>query len=192
MEYKGDSFYIEKVIAGDVNAFSFLVEKHKDMVFTVALKITGNREDAEEIAQDAFIKAFKSLNNFRQTAKFTTWIYRIVYNAAISRIRKKKTDRISISNEIAENYTLDEIYENLDRLEPEEQKMMVDHAIDGLEPQEKLIIELYYMNDMSVDEIADITELTSSNVKVKLFRIRNKMQGILQQFITKELKKVNS
>ncbi len=192
MDYKHDSYYIDEVMNGDTHAFSFLVEKHKDMVFTVALKITGNREDAEEIAQDAFIKAFTSLSEFKQKAKFSTWIYRIVYNASISKIRKKKAERVSLNSEIVENYTLDEIYETLERFEPHEQKNMVDRAIEALQPQEKLIIELYYMNDTPVDEISEITGLSVSNVKVKLFRIRNKMQGMLQQIASNKLKKVQS
>jgi len=192
MEIKDDSYYIDKVIEGDLNAYSFLVDKHKDMVFTVALKITGNREDAEEIAQDAFIKAFGSLNSFRQKSKFSTWIYRIVYNASISRIRKKKTERIAINEEIIENYTLDEIVENLNRLESSEQKALVDKSIEMLQPQERMLIELYYMNESPVDEIAEITGLSTSNVKVKLFRIRNKMHDVLRKLMSDELKNVNS
>ena len=192
MENKSDTYFIDRVLNGDVNAYSFLVEKHKDMVFTVALKITGNREDAEEIAQDAFIKVYSSLKDFRHKSKFTTWIYQIVYNAAISRVRKKKTEKVSISNELAENYTLDDIVENLDILEREEQKKLVDEAIEALEPQEKMLIELYYAGETPVNEIADITGLSASNVKVKLFRIRNKMHRILQQLMRDELKTLKS
>lgn len=190
MKFEDDSFYIDQVKSGDVNAYTFLVEKHKDMVFTVAMKIAGNKEDAEEIAQDAFVKAYQSLDNFLHKAKFTTWIYRIVYNTAISKLRKKKLDKVTLQPEITETYTLDEIVENLDYYNVDEQKQMVDFAMGLLEPQEKLIISLYYLNDMPVDEIAEITGLSNSNVKVKLFRIRNKMQSALKNQLQESLKKM--
>ncbi|MCB0806812.1 MAG: sigma-70 family RNA polymerase sigma factor [Bacteroidales bacterium] len=190
MKFEDDSFYIDQVKSGDVNAYTFLVEKHKDMVFTVAMKIAGNKEDAEEIAQDAFVKAYQSLDNFLHKAKFTTWIYRIVYNTAISKLRKKKLDKVTLQPEITETYTLDEIVENLDYYNVDEQKQMVDFAMGLLEPQEKLIISFYYLNDMPVDEIAEITGLSNSNVKVKLFRIRNKMQSALKNQLQESLKKM--
>jgi len=92
MEFLDDSFYIEKVINGDTSAYTNLVNKHKDMVYTIALRIARNHQDAEEIAQDVFLKAFQSLESFRQKSKFSTWLYRIVYNTAISKIRKKQPE----------------------------------------------------------------------------------------------------
>jgi len=89
MAYKEDKFYIEKVLKGDTTAYADIVNKHKEMVFTIAVKILRNREDAEEIAQDAFVKAFQALPGFKGEARFSTWLYRIVYNAAISQSRKR-------------------------------------------------------------------------------------------------------
>ena len=89
MGFQSDHHYIDKVLEGDVSAYTQLVEKHKDMVFTIANKITRHREDAEEIAQDAFMKAFQHLKEFRKQSKFSTWLYRIAYNHCISVIRKK-------------------------------------------------------------------------------------------------------
>ncbi len=89
MKLSDDNFYISKILAGDSTAYVFLIEKYKNMAFSIALKITRNREDAEEIAQDAFIKVYDSLKDFRKKSKFSTWLYKIVYNTAISRIRKK-------------------------------------------------------------------------------------------------------
>ena len=108
MNRKDDSFYIEKVISGESNYFSFIVEKYQDIVFSIALKVLKNREDAEEMAQESFIKAYKSLNTFKGTAKFSTWLFRITYNTCISHVRKKKqhfvsTDDIEIGNEATDN-----------------------------------------------------------------------------------------
>ena len=107
MENNDDNFYIGKVINGQTNYFSFIVEKYQDIVFSIALKVLRNREDAEEIAQESFIKAFKSLHTFKGNAKFSTWLYRITYNTCISEVRKKKihftsTDDIQIRDEAVE------------------------------------------------------------------------------------------
>ncbi len=89
MENCNDNPLIDLVLGGDNSAFAGLVSRHKNMVFSIALKILQNREDAEEVARDSFMKAFKSLCSFEKKSKFSTWLYRIVYNAAITRTRKK-------------------------------------------------------------------------------------------------------
>ncbi|MCD4698762.1 MAG: sigma-70 family RNA polymerase sigma factor [Bacteroidales bacterium] len=190
MKSENDSFYIQKVIHGDVKAYSMLVEKHKDMVFTIALRIVKNREDAEEIAQDVFIKAYQSLPKFKGTSKFSTWLYKIVYNSAISKIRKKKIEKSGINNEIINNYTLDEIHENLDNFEPEEQKLLIDKMLGTLNPEENTLINLYYYQTIATKEIADVLGISQSNVKVKLHRIRNKMQLELNRILTIQQKEM--
>ena len=100
MRFESDSYYIEKVLNNDVAAFSKLIDKHKEMVFTVAVRILRNREDAEEIAQDTFIKAYKSLKTFKRESKFSTWLYRIAYNAAISKTRKKRLQTVDLDYEV--------------------------------------------------------------------------------------------
>lgn len=89
MERKDDIWYIERVLKGDTQYFSHLVEKYKDIVYSIAIKVLRNREDAEEMAQESFVKAYKSLHTFKGTAKFSTWLYRITYNNCISEVRKK-------------------------------------------------------------------------------------------------------
>ena len=104
MTINNDQHYINKVLGGDTNSFAFLVEKYKDMVFTLALKINKSREEAEEVSQDTFIKAFKSLKNFKGDSKFSTWVYKIAYNNCMDRIKKNSrryhTDAI---DEVVEN-----------------------------------------------------------------------------------------
>lgn len=98
MDYKGDIFYINQVLEGSINAYSYIIDKHKDNVFNLAYRICGNREDAEEIAQDGFLKAFKSLKSFKMQSSFATWLYRIVYNTAISLVRTKKKGVLSLED----------------------------------------------------------------------------------------------
>jgi len=190
MEFQSDAYYIEQVLNGTKNAFAHLVEKHKHMVFTVALRIVRNREDAEEIAQDAFIKAFQSLETFKQESKFSTWLYKIAYNAAISKTRKKKLEMAPIEVNVVENYTLDEIFENLERLEDNEQKRIISRLFESLNPDESTLITLYYYENIQTEEIAEITGLTQSNVKVKLHRIRQKMHNELQKILAMDIKEL--
>ncbi|MFW6275762.1 MAG: sigma-70 family RNA polymerase sigma factor, partial [bacterium] len=107
MEGKDDNFYIEEVLKGKTNYFSYIVERYQDIVFSIAFKVLKNREDAEEMAQESFIKAYKSLHTFRGKAKFSTWMYRITYNTCISEVRKRKinftsTDDVQIKDEAEE------------------------------------------------------------------------------------------
>jgi len=188
MEFQSDDYYINKVLSGDVKSYAGLVEKHKHMVFTVALRIIRNREDAEEISQDVFIKVFQSLGKFKQESKFSTWLYKITYNASISKTRKKKIETAPLEVDVVENYTLNEIFENLDTLEGNEQKAIIQKLFKSLNPEESTLITLYYYQHIRTDEIAEITELSQSNVKVKLHRIRQKMHNELQKLMSNELK----
>jgi len=190
MNYKGDSFYIEKVLSGDHKSFAYLIDKHKDLVYTIAMRIVRNREDAEEVAQDVFLKAFQSLNTFKKESKFSTWLYRIVYNTSISRIRKKKLETSGIDQQLIQNYTLDEIFENINAIDKNEQKIILKHLFDKLNPEESTLITLFYYKEMSTDEIAEVSNLSQSNVKVKLFRIRNKMHNELQRILSQERKEL--
>jgi len=184
MQFLDDSVYIENVMNGDTASFAGLVDKHRDMVYTIALRIARNHHDAEEIAQDAFLKVYRSLDSFRQQSKFTTWLYRIVYNTAISRVRKKRHETTAIDEALIENYSVDEVHSQVQGLDEEEQKMLIDATLDKLPEEESTLISLYYLSECSVDEISQITGLTLSNVKVRLHRTRKKMYTLMQQMLT--------
>lgn len=190
MKYKSDSFYIDKVLEGDVSAYSMIVDKHKDLVFTVALRIVRNREDAEEIAQDTFLKVYQSLKSFKKESKFSTWLYRIVYNTAISKIRKRQLETTDLEYEIIENYTLDNIKEDVSRLEYDEQKILINKVIEKLSPEESTLINLFYLKEYSTEEISEIMNLSKANVKVKLHRIRKRLYKEVQQIIEYDFKKM--
>lgn len=188
MKFRSDEHYIQQVLEGDGKAFAQLVDKHKQMVFTVALRILRNREDAEEIAQDVFVKAYQSLSGFKRESKFSTWLYKITYNASISKTRKKKLETAPIEVNVVENYTLDEVFENLNKLEMTEQKQIIKKLMETLNPEESTLITLYYFQQVQTEEIAEITNLSQSNVKVKLHRIRQKMHNELQKILSNQLK----
>lgn len=187
MKYQDDDYYIDRVLSGDVSAYSMLISKHKNLVFSIALKILNNHEDAEEVAQDCFLKAYQSLKTFEKKSKFSTWLYRIVYNAAISRTRKKRIDFIPMDNYVIHNYTEDEFSKGIEEIDPEEQKVMVEKAIQHLTDDEGLLITLFYKGENSVEEISNITGLSMSNVKVRLHRIRKKLHDALCVMLAKEM-----
>lgn len=192
MEFLSDEQYIQQVLSGNTKVFARLIDKHKHMVFTVALRIVRNREDAEEIAQDVFVKAFQSLEKFKQESKFSTWLYKITYNTSISKTRKKKLEMAPIEVNIVENFSLDEVFENLDKLDAAERKGIVSQLLRTLNPEESTLITLYYYQNIRTDEIAGITEMSQSNVKVKLHRIRQKLHNELQKILSNELKELYS
>jgi RNA polymerase sigma factor (sigma-70 family) len=184
MEKKDDFYYIEKVINGQTNYFSYIVEKYQDIVFSIALKVLKNREDAEEMAQESFVKAFKSLHTFKGKAKFSTWMYRITYNTCISEVRKKKvyftsTDDVQIVDEAEEM--------NLDGIPAENREKFVKEALEKLPEDEYTLILLYYFEEQSVEDICKVTGLSESNAKVKLHRARKKLYTILNEMLKGDL-----
>jgi len=185
-----DQIYIEKVLLGDTAAFSFLVESYKGMAYTIALKIVRNPEDAEEVAQDSFVKAYQRLQTFKGDSKFSTWLYTIVYRTAISKIRKKKLEVTDIDEYVIENHSIDFSFPQLDLLKAEEQKKYVTLAINSLPELDALLITLFYLNENTFDEIVEITELTKTNIKVRLFRARKKLYKELSKILKTELKTI--
>jgi len=114
-----DNIYIQKILKGDKNAFAFVVNKYKQMVFSVSIRILRNREDAEESAQDTFIKVYSCMNDYNGKASFSTWLYRIAYTTAISKLRKRKTEIKTerIDDEYIENEEPDFVNSSLNSLE---------------------------------------------------------------------------
>jgi RNA polymerase sigma-70 factor (ECF subfamily) len=191
MKYQDDNHYIDRVLNGDVSAYASLVAKHKNLVFSIALKILNNREDAEEVAQDCFLKVFQALKTFERKSKFSTWLYRIVYNAAISKTRKKKLELVPMDNYVIDNYTDHDLAMGIDEIDPEEQKKMIERAMERLSDDDNLLITLFYKSENSIEEISNITGLSMSNVKVRLHRIRKKLHDDLSVMMNKAINHLN-
>lgn len=190
MDKLSDQTYIEKVLSGDTNAFAYLVNKYKNLAFTVALKIVRNREDAEEIAQDSFVKAYTQLHAFKGESKFSTWLYTIIYRNAISKLRKKKIVTVDVDDYIVENYQDDFDFPQLEAIKNGEQKTYITKAIENLSEMDSLLITLYHLNECKVEEIEEITGLTKTNIKVKLFRARKKLYIELSLLLKEEVKEI--
>ena len=162
MELYSDTYYISRIQAGDTRCFACLLDRYSRPVHALICKIVHNREDAEELAQDVFVKAFENLSRFKGDCSFSTWLYRIAYNAAISAMRKTKHEWLAID-------------EHLNQVDNSERVRLLEQALALLPPEERAVILLFYWQGKSVEEIAQISGLSEANVKIRLFRIRKKL-----------------
>ena len=187
-----DNEIISKVLRGDYQAYAGLVNRYQNYVFTLVLRMVKNREDAEEVAQDVFIKAYKALPGFKGTSKFSTWLYTIVNNTSITFLRKKKLDIHSLDNE--------KVFEAADSIDSGfranlvEQKSrigMVNKAIAMLAPDDAEVITLFYKSEQSLDEIAKVLGLEINTAKVRLHRARTRLKEKMETYFTQEVKDLN-
>ncbi|MFP4365639.1 MAG: RNA polymerase sigma factor [Bacteroidales bacterium] len=169
-----DRHFIERVLDGEPDAYAFLVEKYKTMAYNISLKIVKRQEDAEEITQDSFFRAYKSLRSFKGDAKFSTWLYRIVYNASVSHTRKKKRE-MPVDEQSRDFLKHPDMVEDGEGETDESLSAALKKAVDSLPSPEQTMINLYYYENSNIEDIARIMSLSASNVKVKLFRIRKKL-----------------
>ncbi len=161
---------VQEVLLGNPSAFAHFVESYQDMAITIAFRICGNMQDAEDVVQDSFVKAYKNLRSFRSDSKFSTWLYRIVYNTAVT---FTKSQMWLTTREV----TLEDVIQvgtnSLEKeIEDKEKEEIIADIMQKMPKGDALLLTLYYMEDNSVKEIAKITGLNESNVKIKLFRAR--------------------
>jgi RNA polymerase sigma-70 factor (ECF subfamily) len=187
MNYKGDKFYIGQILEGNSNAFSFIVERHKNKAYNLAFRMCGSHEEAEELAQDSFLKAYRSLKSFKMKSSFATWLYRIVYNTTISHLRVKKKGILSLEDFPADARDFMGNNTSEEEAEKEYRNTLVNFALQKINEDERGLISLYYYEELSADEISEVTGISKSNIKVKLFRARQKMLEIIENVEKKKL-----
>lgn len=190
MKFREDEYYIEQVLNGNSAAYRQLVEKHQDFVYTIVKKIISSAEEAEEVAQDVFVKAYKKLPDFRGTAKFSTWLYRIAYNSSVSHSRKKKLEFLSTDEQLIENYSEDDLMQDIMGLSVKEQKSLIHDAMSSLPQTDSLIVTLFYFHEKDLEEISEIVGMTHNNVKVKLHRIRKKLLVKMNDILDRDVNTV--
>ena len=186
-----DLIYIYKIKQGDITAFSKLIDRYKDMAFNIAYQITGNKQDAEEITQDAFVKIYKSIKDFKGRSKFSTWLYSIVHNTAISRLRKKTIDTMPIEdlNGYEINH-IDETQSQISLMNKEDQRKYINQALLELDSEDRIIVSLFYMDSKKISEISEITKINENNLKIRLFRARKKMYAKLYALLNDDIKSI--
>lgn len=157
---------IKKAKDGDIQALNKLINNHKELAYSIALKHLKNKNDAEDIVQDSFIIVLKSIKDFRNEAKFSTWLYRIIYHECLKELKNRNTiieympQFIEIENE--ETFF--------------EEKINIKNLLKTLKPNEYSVITLFYLKEKSIEEIAKITSLSKANIKVLLHRARHKLK----------------
>jgi RNA polymerase sigma-70 factor (ECF subfamily) len=183
MSTKQDDYYIEQTLKGNVNAFSFLVEKYQQMVYTLVIRVVKNDVEAEEISQDVFVKSFQKLNTFKGDAKFSTWLYKIAYFASLDAIKRKQ--KIITTDTIDEYSKVDlgTVKDALNYIHEDERKQVINDALLRLKEEERIILTLYYFEEQSLKEIAKVVNLSVDNVKIKLYRSRKKLFSLLKNVI---------
>jgi RNA polymerase sigma-70 factor (ECF subfamily) len=182
MDINDEQAHIGMVLKGDHSAYRFLVEKNKKIVYSIALRILNNTADAEDAAQESFIKAYHQLHTFKGKSKFSTWLCTITYRICLAKLKTNSLGYNAIDGELAENYS-DEMKGPYKELTEKEKTTMIKEAIQKLPKIDALLITLYYFNENSINEIEEITGLTASNIKIKLFRARKILEHELKFLI---------
>jgi len=187
----GDNEIISRVLKGEQNAYAELVNRYQGYVFTLVLRMIKSREDAEEVAQDVFVKAYRSLADFRGESKFSTWLYTITNTTCITFLRKKKLDVRSLDNE--------KVFEMADSkdsgfranvIEQKSRVSMVNKAIAMLNPDDSEIITLFYKAEQNLEEIARILGLEANTAKVRLHRARGRLKEKMEKHFAEEVKNI--
>jgi RNA polymerase sigma factor (sigma-70 family) len=189
MEAQADSYDIRCVRAGDREAFSRLVDRYRDMVYTLCLRMLVNEMDADEAAQDVFLKAFRGIGNFQEKARFSTWLYRIAYNHCISVIRRK-VKMIDLVDEAPEQSGDETELNGLDTLSRKDRTLYVQKALEALPETDAVVITLFYYEELSLEEIAGITGLSGGNIRIRLHRARKKMHHVLSKMLKSEVSSI--
>lgn len=184
-----DNEIITRVLRGEHQLYAGLVTRYQNFVFTLALRYTPVREDAEEIAQDVFVKAYKALKDFRGESKLSTWLYSIVNSTAITFLRKKKMDVSSLDNEhVFEQADSKDSGTSANQVEVKSKVEMVTKAIQLLSPDDAKLITLFYKAEQSLEEIANILDMEANTVKVKLHRARTRLKEKMEKYFTQEVR----
>lgn len=172
---------IDRILAGEERCYAELVDQYKSYAYTIALKIVNEKAEAEEVAQDAFIKAFNYLKNFNRQARFSTWLYRIVFNTAISYKRKNRLITEGIENRQVENPDRADA-----GMERDDKQVFVAQALKRLNEADQLAIQLFYIKEFSLEEVADMTSQNVNTVKVRIHRARQRLADELKMILKKE------
>jgi len=184
-----DNEIIGLVLQGNEQAFALLVERYKNFVFTIVLRYLKSREDAEEVAQDVFIKAFRSLADYKGASKFSTWLYTICTTTSITYLRKKKQEVVSLDNEkvLAAADRTDGLHTG-QVLETKSRAVLVNEAIKLLGPEDAAVLTLFYKGEQTLEEMGRVLGKETNAVKVQLHRARARLKEKMLKYYSEEVK----
>jgi len=171
---QSDSDIIEGILRGEEHGYAILLQRYRTRVYSLALRILRQPEEAEEAAQDAFIRAFRSLDRFEGRSRFSTWLYRITYNSAISHAARLRRQPPTEELE-EEEHRSDALPSDL-RIEQLELRDLVTDAIKVMRPEYAVVLTLFYLQEQGYEEIAEITGMPLGTVKNRLHRARAQLR----------------
>jgi len=178
---------ISEIHAGNTRAFSNLVDGYKDLVYTLAIRMLGNREEAEEVSQDVFIKVYKSLPNFKGDSKISTWIYRIAYNSCLDRIKKIKKKRMQMDLDHLDQIAYADLDTAYHKMVEAERTQIIDECLSQLSPEDAGVLTLFYLEEKNLQEMEETTNLPANTLKVRLFRARKRLASVMEKHMNKEI-----
>ena len=187
MKHNNDDYYIQKTLAGDTKSFGILVEKYQTMVFSMAVKMLKHKEEAEEVAQDTFIKAYRSLATFSGTSKLSTWLYRIAYNTCLDRIKRNSKYNNNIEIDAISSDELSSATSIYEEIERKERSVIIKECMNQLSEEDRVILHLFYFDEQNLKEIKEVLSISESNIKVKLFRARKRLFTIFKNSVEHEI-----
>jgi len=179
MQQIQDAAIIQSVLQGNKAAYAVLVERYQSFVFTIICRLIPQREEAEDVSQEVFVKAYLSLAGFKGSSKFSTWLYTIAHTTALSHLRKSRVSTVFAEENVMAVYadgkasTQHPQYNSL--------RTAVNDCITRLPPEDAEIITLFYLAEQSIEEIAAIMQIETNNAKVKLHRARQKLKEIVER-----------
>lgn len=180
---------IKEVKKGDTKAFNLLIQAYQSEVFSLCMRMLKNREDAEEIAQDTFVSAYRKLDTFQATSKFGTWLYRIAYNKCLNKLESNKKFRMDVEwQEEYQTYSSSE--SSMDELTTKERQQFILLALDQLQEYEAVLLNLYYQNECTLAEMQEILEVPKERLKVQLHRARKRFEIALEGILKGEVKSI--
>lgn len=182
---------IKNTLRGDDRSFATLVDKYKDMVMAVVMRVVKNREDAEDLTQDVFVKAYMSLGKFKGDSKFSTWLFRIAFNEASTYYRSSSLDTTPVEDWMNFEQSVDTgLVTQMENISSQERSKYIQKAMDGLDGRDAMLLTLFYLNENSIAEISDICSMSAANVKTSLSRARVRMGQILVRMLGKDAAKI--
>lgn len=183
MGIRTDEEIISCILNGDIQDFRLLVERHQIMAYRTALSVTRYREDAQEVLQDAFLKAFSALNSFQGRSRFSTWLFRIVYYQALNHLEKIKHYQNKI--ELDENINTDNhpVADSFGRLVSEDRVLYIGKALDMLSAEDRTALNLYYLEEQPQPEIATTTGWSLTSTKQRIHRARTRLELALDKLL---------
>ncbi|MEC7769643.1 MAG: sigma-70 family RNA polymerase sigma factor [Bacteroidota bacterium] len=178
---------ISEIGKGNTRAFSDLVDSYKDLVFTLSIRMLGNREEAEEVSQDVFIKVYKSLPSFKGDSKLSTWMYRIAYNTCLDRIKKIKKKRMHTELEMVDQIAYADLDTAFQKMVRTERSALIGKCLSRLSDEDAGVLTLFYLEEKNLQEMEKVTNLPINTLKVRLFRARKRLASIMEKSMNKEL-----